>query len=262
MPGPDSDLALLTDAAREAGRIAMRFWRQSPRAWDKGDQGPVTEADIAVNEMLADRLRAARPGYGWLSEESIDDPARLTAAAVFIIDPIDGTRAFIEGQDTFAHSLAVARGGQVTAAVVFLPALDRLYAAADDSPATRNGEAIRASLQGGIAGARMLLTQPTLAAEHWPGGVPDLRRSFRSSLAYRLCLVAEGRHDGMATFRPTWEWDVAAGCLIAARAGAEVSDANGAALVFNRAVPSLDGLIVGAPGLHAELMLRRGAVAG
>ncbi len=257
MPEPEADLALLTDAAREAGHIAMRFWRNAPRAWDKGEDDPVTEADMAVNAMLATTLRAARPDYGWLSEESPDNPARLSHETAFIIDPIDGTRAFIAGEDTFSHALAVVRSGRVVAATVFLPALDRLYTATADGLAQRDGQPIIVGTRGELEGARMLCSGATLSPENWPGGPPPVRRSFRASLAYRLCLVAEGRHDAMASFRPTWEWDAAAGSLIAERAGAVVTDAEGATLRFNRPRPQIDGLIVAEPAIHAGLMARR-----
>lgn len=103
MQGPEADLQLLTRAALDVGPIALRFWRNDPQAWDKaGDAGPVTEADLAVNDALLARLSAARPGYGWLSEESEANPERLDAEHCFIIDPIDGTRAFIDGQEGFA----------------------------------------------------------------------------------------------------------------------------------------------------------------
>ena len=131
---PAHDLALLTDAARAAGEIALRYWKNTLTVWDKADSSPVTEADLAVNDMLMAQLRGARPGYGWLSEETPDDTVRLNCEHVFIIDPIDGTRAFIAGERHFSHSLASARNGVVTAAVVYLPALDRLYTAAADGP--------------------------------------------------------------------------------------------------------------------------------
>ncbi|MDT8857427.1 3'(2'),5'-bisphosphate nucleotidase CysQ [Paracoccaceae bacterium Fryx2] len=254
---PARDLALLTEAALAAGRIAMRHWKQGPKVWHKAaDAGPVTEADLAVNDMLAQRLRAARPDYGWLSEESEDSPARQDRARVFIIDPIDGTRAFIAGEDTFAHSLAVAEGGRIVAAVVYLPALDRLYTATEGGPALRDGQQIQASARPGIDGATLLATHPNLAPEHWPGGVPDLKRSFRASLAYRLCLVAEGRHDGMLTLRDAWEWDIAAGDLIARRAGARVTDREGAPLSYNAPHPQSAGVLAAAPGLHSALLDR------
>jgi len=252
---PARDLALLTEAALAAGEIAMRFWKRAPKSWDKGGgHGPVTETDLDVNEMLAARLLAARPGYGWLSEETEDGPARLAAEQVFIIDPIDGTRAFIAGEDTFAHSLAVAEAGRVTAAVVYLPALDRLYTACDHGPALCDGSPIAASDRAGTEGATLLATQSSLAAPLWPGGVPEVKRSFRASLAYRLCLVAEGRFDGMLTLRDAWEWDIAAGALICERAGAMVTDRLGAPLQFNAAHPQAAGVVVAAPGLHRALM--------
>lgn len=254
---PAHDLALLTHAARSAGEIAMRFWRQTPQVWEKpGGQGPVTEADLAVNAMLADVLRDARPDYGWLSEEDPDTAARLTTRRQFVIDPIDGTRAFMAGEETFAHSLAVVEDGVAIAGVVYLPALDRLYTANVHGSALKDGEPIRASTQSGIEGATLLTTTPNLAPEHWPGGVPDLKRSFRTSLAYRLCLVAEGRHDGMLTLRDAWEWDIAAGALIAARAGAVVTDRHNAPLHFNTEHAKRPGVLAAAPGLHAALMAR------
>ena len=152
MPAPDparqdaEDLRLLERAAAEAGQIAMRFWRQRPQSWDKGDgAGPVSEADLAVNDHLATVLRGARPGYGWLSEESEQEPSRLDAEKVFIIDPIDGTRAFIDGQEGFSHSLAIATGDRITAAVVHLPVSARTYGASAAGPALLNGAAIAPS---------------------------------------------------------------------------------------------------------------------
>jgi myo-inositol-1(or 4)-monophosphatase len=254
---PERDAALLTDAAREAGRIALRFWRRDPKVWDKGgDHGPVTEADLAVNDMLKARLLAARPDYGWLSEETPDDPARLNQASVFIIDPIDGTRAFIAGEETFAHSLAVACRGRITAAVVFLPALDRIYVASESSGPLKDGQPITASRRERLEGAQVLTTKANLVPEKWPGGVPEIERHFRASLAYRLCLVAEGRFDGMLTLRDAWEWDIAAGSLIAERAGSLVTDKTGKTLQFNRPSPLAAGVLALPPAPHADALRR------
>lgn len=250
---PGRDLALLTDAAREAGHIAMAYWRRNPKVWDKGgDHGPVTEADLAVNDMLKVRLLTARPGYGWLSEETPDDPSRLAHETVFIIDPIDGTRAFVAGEENFAHSLAVAHRGRVVAGIVYLPALDRLYSASLDQDPSVNGAPITASRREALTGADILTTKPSLAPEKWPGGAPDVTRHFRASLAYRLCLAAEGRFDGMITLRPAWEWDIAAGGLIAERAGLTVTDRMGAVLAYNTPFAKADGVLALPKGPHAE----------
>lgn len=255
---PESDLALLTEAAQQAGEIATRFWKQSPDTWSKpGGAGPVTEADIAVNDALRLFLMAERPDYGWLSEESEDDAKRLDREAVFVIDPIDGTRAFIDGSRTWAHSLAVARGGQIVNAVVSLPMHDKLYSATVGAGATLNGLPIRASAADMLDGATVLAARPTFDAAHWPKGPPNVERHFRSSLAYRLCLVAEGRFDAMVTLRDSWEWDVAAGTLIASEAGVTVSDRDGAALSFNRPGALGPGILAAAPGIAEELLALR-----
>jgi myo-inositol-1(or 4)-monophosphatase len=254
---PAADLPLLVEAARAAGRIAARFWRQRPRAWDKpGEGGPVSEADIEVNRMLRARLTAARPDYGWLSEESEDTPARLAARRVFIVDPIDGTRAFLAGERGFSHAIAVADEGRITAAVVFLPMSDRLYAAAAGQGATLNGVPLAASRRADPEGARLFASASTLDPRHWRGGAPAVERYFRAALAHRLCLVAEGAADALLTLRPAWEWDVAAGALIAAEAGAVTTGARGEPLLFNAAVPLCPGVLAAPPLLHEALLAR------
>ncbi|MFN4154225.1 MAG: 3'(2'),5'-bisphosphate nucleotidase CysQ [Paracoccaceae bacterium] len=255
MPGPD--LHLLADAARAAGKIAMRFWRHDPQVWDKGgEHGPVTEADLAVNDMLKHVLLTARPGYGWLSEETPDSADRLSAERVFILDPIDGTRAFVAGEDNFAVSIAVAEAGRVIAGAVMMPAKNRLYTGEIGGPARCNGEVIRVGARGDLVGSNLLATKANMEPSHWPGGVPELKRSFRTSLAYRLCLAAEGRYDGMITFRDTWEWDIAAGSLICKCAGARVTDRTGAELRFNAPGAMTAGVIATNPALHRAIIAR------
>ena len=254
---PARDLALLTEAAREAGRIALRYWRKEPKVWDKGgEHGPVSEADLAVNDMLKAKLLAARPDYGWLSEETPDSTDRLAVDTVFIVDPIDGTRAFVAGEETWAHSLAVAQAGKVTAGVVYLPAIDRIYTASLTSPAMKDGQPIVASGRDRLEGANILTTKANMLPEKWPGGVPEIIRSFRASLAYRMCLAAEGRFDGMLTLRDAWEWDIAAGALIAERAGAVVTDMAGVTLRFNTPGAQATGVLALPPGPHAEAVRR------
>ncbi|MCV2448921.1 3'(2'),5'-bisphosphate nucleotidase CysQ [Paracoccus sp. DMF] len=251
---PARDLALLEQAAVEAGEIALRFWRQAPQVWDKpGGAGPVTEADLAVNTHLEAVLRKARPDYGWLSEESADTPERLAAEHCFIVDPIDGTRAFIDGQQGFSVSLAVARAGRVVAGVVHLPAMGVTYAAAEGGPALRDGRPIAASSHG-FQDARVLTGKPGLDPRHWRGVAPPLRRVFRPSLAWRFCLVADGQFDATLSVRPAWEWDVAAGSLIAARAGCQVSDLAGAPMRFNTPQALTPGLVVAGPALHGAML--------
>ncbi len=253
---PARDLALLTEAAQEAGEIARRFWRDDPQVWDKGGNDPVSEADIAVDRHLRERLLAARPDYGWVSEETEDDTARLDADRVFIVDPIDGTRSFVKGEATWAHSLAVAEQGRIVAGVVFLPARDKLYAARAGGGATLNGALLTASRRCEVDGAEVLSPRVTFNSEHWSGGPPDVTRHFRPSLAYRMALVAEGRFDAMITLRDAWEWDIAAGTLIAEEAGARVSDRHGHTLCFNSPERQTAGVLAGGPEIVAGLLSR------
>ncbi|MEM9755051.1 MAG: 3'(2'),5'-bisphosphate nucleotidase CysQ [Pseudomonadota bacterium] len=257
MQGPEADLALLIDAAHGAGEIALSHFRQEPEAWFKdGNKSPVTEADIAIDRALHADLRAARPDYGWLSEETEDDGARLSTERAFLVDPIDGTRAFIDGSASFAHSLAIAENGEVIAGVVYLPVRKLLFAAAKGQGATLNGEKMQIGGPTESARVELLASSRTMEARHWPGGLPDMRRSRRASLAYQLAIVGQGRFDAMVSFWSLWEWDIAAGALIAAEAGACVTDAAGLALRFNRRTPRSNGLIVANPALHADLLAR------
>lgn len=245
----DDDLDLLIEAARNAGTIAAPYWRANPQTWDKGGgAGPVTEADLAVDRMLHEYLLSERPDYGWLSEETVDTTERLDRDRVFIVDPIDGTRSFIKGDNNWAHSLAIAERGEVVAAVVYLPLRDRIFVAAKGAGATLNDEPIRVGEMGDISGARVLAAKPVMDDRHWIGGTPDFVHKHRPSLAYRLSLVAQGRYDAMLTLRDTWEWDVAAGTLIVTEAGGQVTDKRGAAPKFNQRTPHLPGLVAaGAP---------------
>jgi myo-inositol-1(or 4)-monophosphatase len=257
MSSHTEDLDLLTQAARAAGKIARKHFRKSPRTWDKGDgQGPVTEADLAIDRMLSDHLRLARPAYGWLSEESVDDPARLDTRRQFIIDPIDGTRAFIAGERSFAVVLAVVEEGAPVASAIYMPMLGRMFTAVRDLGAQLNGAAITRSARSGLEGAQLLVSKPHFLPEHWLGDPLPAERHWRSSLAYRMALVAQGRFDGMVTLRPSWEWDIAAGDLIAREAGAASTDRTGGILRFNNPYPQVNGVFVATPAVHTDLLAR------
>ena len=250
-----SDLDLITDAVVMAGRVATSYTGQTAQSWDKpGGAGPVTEADLAVNTYLESVLRLARPDYGWLSEESEDTGERLSRDTVFIIDPIDGTRSFMDGSTTWAHSVAISHKGRVTAGAVYLPLRGLLYTAARGKGAMLNGVPITVSARDDLENADVLAAKPMIAPDHWPNGVPGFNRSHRPSLAYRLALVGQGRFDAMLTFRPTWEWDVAAGSLIVEEAQGTSTDQGGKPLLFNNRDPRLNGMVASGKPLHYSLM--------
>jgi len=255
---PGSDLDLLIHAARTSGPIALGYARDALDIVDKGDnQGPVTAADLAVNAHLCEVLQSARPHYGWLSEETPDNKERLARDHAFIIDPIDGTRAFIEGNENWAHSIAIAHRGQVTAAAVFLPSRDLLYPASLGQGAYLNCTPITVTPEQELSFATVLTTKPTMNPDNWATN-PPFKRAFRSSLAFRLSLVAQGRFDAMITLRPAWEWDIAAGALIVNEAGGHATDRTGAALTFNNPHPKQNGVLAANPTLNTAIRTHLG----
>lgn len=257
-PTPAEDRALLVAAAEEGGRVALDYRGRHGTVIEKpGGQGPVSDADLAVNATLRARLLAARPDYAWLSEEDPDTAERLGARRLFILDPIDGTRAYVAGKPDFAVAVAVVEDGRVTAGAVCLPAREETYSAHLGGGATLGHGRLTASARTSLEGATATGAKSQFAAEHWPGGTPAIRPDFRPSLAWRICMVASGRYDMMVTFRDAWEWDIAAASLIATEAGAVVTDAAGGALVFNSRSARSPGVIAAAPGLHPALLARR-----
>lgn len=259
----DADLDLLLSAAREGAALALSHWRQDPKVWDKGDgQGPVTEADLAVDALLRARLRAARPDLGWLSEESAREPGQH-AQRSFVVDPIDGTRAFVAGEKSWSIVVAIVEGGRPVAGVVHLPALDRVYAARAGGGTLRDGQPVRVTDRAEPEGATLLANRATLDPARWQGSAPPaVHRHFRPSLAYRMALVAEGRFDGMMTLRDSWDWDIAAGALLVAEAGGAVTDREGAPLRFDTPGRQVPGVVAGSAPLVGALVGRLARAGG
>lgn len=252
MPAPDAsdDLRLLEETTRAAGEIARRYYGGDYKRWSKEGGSPVTEADIAVNKFLCDRLTAARPGYGWLSEESADDPARLTRTRVFVIDPIDGTIAFVKNRPHFTICAAVVVEGRPCCGVVYNPVLDALYAARTGNGATRNGAAIHVGARKALEGASVLGSLTELTQAPWPA----MHVENRNSVAYRLALVAEGSVDASISLSCKRDWDLAAADIIVTEAGGQLTDAKGATLIYNRATTRQPSLAAGNPVLHSEII--------
>lgn len=257
MLAPKDDLTLLIDAARAAGEIAMKHRAAGVEAWDKPDDaGPLTKADLEIDQMLRETLGAARRDYGWLSEETPDNADRLERERVFIVDPIDGTRSFVEGSNAFCHSLAVVEAGRPVAGVVYLPALDRLYSAASGAGAFLNGAPLQLDDRDEITSETILSSRKFMGDTFWPGGPPPLKMTYRASFANRLALVGEGRFDAVVSFRDAWEWDIAAGVAIIEEAGGRVSDRNGQTMRLNSSNAQQAGIIGANALLHDELVAR------
>ncbi len=247
------DAELLFSAVREAGALALKYFRDGVKSWHKKPNDPVSEADLAVDTLLREKLIGARPGYGWLSEESGFLHAD-TAAPLWVIDPIDGTRAFIAGKPEFTICVALLRGGTPQLAAVFNPATDEFFSAIAGQGALLNGAPIRASGHAALAEARLLASKRTFDHHGWLARMGKADFAYRNSIAYRMALVAAGRFDAAISLAEKSDWDVAAADLLVREAGGRVSDADGRPLVYagqNHRHPSVG---VAGPWLHDELI--------
>lgn len=220
--GIEDDLKLLKSAAVHAGIIALGFFRTELRTWTKNVTSPVSEADIAVDHFLIGALRGARPDYGWLSEETADSPARLESQRVFIVDPIDGTRGFIKGEDSWTISLAVVEAGRPIAGVVYAPVRDEMYVAGLGLGASHNGAPMRVE---GPAPASPIIPAPAAVHNELATlGVDHVAGPAYPSLAYRLVQVAAGTLDAAVARRGAQDWDIAGADIILTEAGARFED--------------------------------------
>ncbi len=254
------DLALIEEAVRRAGEIARRYYGQSYRRWSKSRGEPVTEADIAIDHFLRGRLEAARPEYGWLSEETGRDPARAGAEREFIVDPIDGTAAFLKERPHFSISVAVAERGRAVAGVVYNPVTEEFFAAAEDGGSCLNGEPIRVSGCTEPEGCRVLGQKDVFAHTAWlqppPASWSTIQIESRSSIAYRMALVAAGIFDAAIVLSPKHDWDMAAGDVVVREAGGVVTAADGQPLQFGGPNAVQRSMICAAPRLHAAFLER------
>ncbi len=263
MPVPDDDadtLALLESAVRAAGKIARQYFGGSYKRWDKSKGNPVTEADLAIDKFLTDTLRPARPDYGWLSEETEDDAARLTTRALFVVDPIDGTIAFMKGRPHFTICAGVVRDGAPVAGAVYNPITGECFTARAGHGAHLNGAAIHVSDRAEIEGCRMLSDKAMLAHSAWNAPPnrpwPPMQIESRGSVAYRLVLVAAGQFDATLALSSKRDWDIAAAQIVVTEAGGMVSTHTGAKLDYNRQSTLVPSLVAAGPRLHAKLIER------
>ncbi len=252
----EADLKLLTEAVGEAGDLAMTFFGNAPRTQTKPDGTQVSEADFAVDALLKERLISGRKSYGWLSEESEDNPDRLSKSRVWVVDPIDGTRAFLKGKPEWTISAALVEDGHPRLAAVFNPATGEFYRAALGGGAFLNGTPIAVREPVRLEGCRLAASATQFRPGKWDRPWPEIETVWVNSIAYRLALVAAGKCDGTVSMSAKSDWDVAAAHLLVDEAGGIVTTHNGRPLVYNRENSRHSSIVSAGPALHAALIER------
>ncbi|HEY0958490.1 MAG TPA: 3'(2'),5'-bisphosphate nucleotidase CysQ [Novosphingobium sp.] len=252
------DRKRLESIVREAGRIAMARWPGEGHAlevWEKAPGNPVCEIDLAVDAFLKRELRTLLPAAGWLSEETVDAPDRLSDGLIWLVDPIDGTRDFVRGRSGWAVSVALISAGRPLFGMLFAPARGErrrgeFWHGEAGQGSWRNGKRLAASTRRELAGARVPAHQ--LSREDADLVMVDQP----NSIALRIAMVAADEADLLATVRWGFEWDIGAAALIARESGAVVTDAFGAPLNYNKRDPRAFGVLVTAPAIHAAAVDR------
>jgi myo-inositol-1(or 4)-monophosphatase len=252
----DTDAKLIAAVTREAGELAASFLGEKFEAWEKSPGNPVTEADIAVDDLIKRRLMGMRPDYGWLSEETADDSARLARKRVWVVDPIDGTRAFVKGRDGFCVSVALVEDGVPVLAALDAPLRGLFFEARRGHGAKLNGAPMQPSNRTDLSGCAMLADAQMFKGAFWPEAWPEMALTKPNSIALRIALVACGQADAAVALQPKNEWDMAAAVLILEEAGGLWSDHYGERPLFNRPDPVFATVVAANPQLFPEVARR------
>lgn len=250
----------LAEAAKEAGALALAmFTAGDVPAWTKGNDSPVTEADMAVDRLLLERLMGLAPDYGWLSEETADTADRLSRQRVWVVDPIDGTRSFMAGGLDWAVSAALVEDGRPIAAALFAPATNELFVAAAGRGATLNGQPMTAGVKAHLDGARV--SGPAAALDRFARRGAILRMPRVRSLALRIARVATAELDVALAGANAHDWDLAAADLLVQEAHGILSGLDGRALIYNATVPRHGALVSTGRALHGSALAAARAAA-
>jgi myo-inositol-1(or 4)-monophosphatase len=247
------DAALLTDTVREAGGLALSLFRTELKNWIKGASSPVSEADIAVNDLIASRLQSATPDYGWLSEESADDQARVGKRLVWIVDPIDGTRAYLAGREDWCISVALVEHNRPVLAAVFAPVSEEFFFAQAGHGSRLNGATVHATSGYSLDFSRIAGPKPLVERLNRSGGEISLHPRI-GSLALRLCRVADGKLDAAFAGGQSRDWDLAAANLIVQEANGSMTALSGDDILYNRREVTHGILVAAGRDRHASIV--------
>lgn len=244
----------LLDAVGQAGEIALKYYYGDVKSWDKKPGDPVSEADLAIDTFLKEKLIAAHSDYGWLSEETADNPARLNKQRVWIVDPIDGTRSFIAGKPEFTISAALVEMGKPVCAVLLNPVTEELFEAVIGQGSYLNGEKLVCSEKADLSASRLLASRKAFEWHNWLEDMPDATFDHLNSIAYRIAVVASKQYDASLSLSAKSDWDIAAADLILSEAGGISTTSTNEPIVYNLKNPVHKTVISSGTALHPALM--------
>lgn len=225
------------EAAKVAGEIIMGYYHDSYEIQEKGYHNPVTTADHEADKYLRETLTAAFPEYGWLSEETVDSKDRLNSKRCWVVDPLDGTKEFIEGVPQFVVSVALVEDGSPIIGILYNPATKDLFTAIHGQGASFNGKSISCSNETDLKKVTILNSRSETRRGLWEP-FKDTFGELKAigSVAFKLGLTASAQADFFATLRPKNEWDVCAGHCIVNEAGGDLVKLDGSVLKYNQPV--------------------------
>ena len=249
------ELTLAKKAARVAGDILRGHWRRGGyHIGSKGVDNPVTAADLEADRGIKKLLHDPFPEYGWLSEETVDNDARLKCRRVWIVDPLDGTKEFINGIPEFSVAIALVEDGVPILGVTYNPIKREMYWAARGTGCHLNTRRVRVTRTRTLKGATVLASRSETARGEWQVFHGLLKVSPTGSVAYKLAMVAAGKGDATFTRSPKSEWDIASGAALIMEAGGVITDIKGREIRFNQPTVKLEGLIADNRILHRALV--------
>ena len=228
-----SEHNLVKESILEAGKLALKWFKKDPEQWEKDDGSLVSKADIEINDLLNKLLKNKNPEFGWLSEENEDDKSRLNKKITFVVDPLDGTKAFLEGKREFSISIAIVKNGLPISGIIFSPSTGEMFEAEKNKGSWKNNKKIVISKYKKLEKCKMIAFKPMFSHPAWKKPWPKMNVENRNSIAYRMALVASGQYDAMMALNSKNDWDIAAGDLLISESGGIVTLHNNKKIIYN-----------------------------
>ena len=251
-----SEHNLVKESILKAGKLALKWFKKDPEQWKKDDGSLVSKADIEINDLLNKLLKNKNPEFGWLSEENEDDKSRLNKKITFVVDPLDGTKAFLEGKKEFSISVAIVKNGLPVSGIVFSPSTDEMFEAEKNKGSWKNNKKVIISNYNRLEKCKMIAFKPMFSHPAWKEPWPKMDVENRNSIAYRMALVASGQYDAMMALNSKNDWDIAAGDLLISEAGGIVTLHTNKKIIYNIENTKKPSVIGTNKAIHEKIIKR------